>query len=492
MPDGFNHDRFIREMFWKADIGAFVDPVTEERIPLGSAGVAGAPSGLMRLIGAQGTTATGNPASVNRPNWLFKFEVEAPVRAVRLWVYSREYMEASRDWEFAVASTEVAGYANPTDAFVPQATPPAGWPNSGARRQYNAYATTTDATVNGWRRGTWGGSNKSGLLYPGGDLNVQDYGTAGGYSAIPGMICSDVVPLRTVPPASGARPFVLMRLTRTPKLGDTHSWVNVFSGDGEGNGYLYGLMRASIDGQPYGRVIYAQQFDANDSVNNLGTMPGSVLSFASNNNTNMGMPYIALECFYDVPCRSLMALGDSTYESGGWQRYGLMSWIPMAVLSKSTPAEPWTYYNGGASTCHSSVFMPQLEQHIRMGYKPTDVMIPAISTNELPRAGGGTQTAKIADEAIARNEYILALCKKHGIRVLVSNSIYPAGYGPGGPFNVYDTVDKWATAVTRAGHAKLVDLRTGMQPSYLTAADAYYHLTAAGNEYARGVLTAAL
>jgi hypothetical protein len=239
-------------------------------------------------------------------------------------------------------------------------------------------------------------------------------------------------------------------------------------------------------------VIYAQEFNGSDSVNNLATMPSSVLSFDSSNSTNMGMPYIGLEYFYDVPTRSLMALGDSTYESGGWQKYGLMSWIPMAVLSKSTPAAPWTYYNGGASTCHSSTFIPQLEQHIRMGHKPTDVMIPAMSTNELQRAGGGTQTAKIADEAIARNEHILALCRKHSIRALISSSIYPAGYGPGGPFNVHDTVDKWARAATSAGHATLVDLRSGMQPSYLTSADAYYHLTAAGNEYARGVLAAVL
>lgn len=454
----------------------------------------GAASGIDRWMGGQGSTAMGGYAgrSAGYPCYYMKHEAEAPVRAVRVWLFSREHNDCSREWEACVAPTEVADNSTINNAFVPQTTPPTGWPSAGTRNAYNAYVTNTDASTFGWRRVTWGGNNKSPILYPGSDMMPVDYGVSGGYSAVAGMICSDIIPIQSVPTVGGTRPHILLRLRRGSRAGDAHSWINVYSNDADGYNPLYALHRAKVDGQPYGRTRYMQEANSVDGVNTLATMPASVLSFASNNGTNMGAPYFGLEFFYDVPVRSLVSLGDSTFEQGAPARYGYMTWIPMAVYSKSSPSAPWSYLNGGASSMMSNTYDQLLHQLVRLGQRPTDVLLEAFSVNEFGLAQG-VNTARLPTEVIARHEAVLAQCKKIGARLLISNSIYPPGNSNGGPLQTYQTVDNWVTAVCAAGHATLVDLRSGInQATHLRSDDGYTHFTIAGGEYARGVLASVL
>jgi hypothetical protein len=309
---------------------------------------------------------------------------------------------------------------------------------------------------------------------------------------VAGMICSDIIPIRSVPTVGGSRPHILLRLRRGSRAGDAHSWINVFSNDADGNNPLYALQRAKVETQPYGRTRYMQEANSTDGVNNLATMPGSVLSFAANNGTNMGAPYFALEFFYDVPVRSLLSLGDSTFEQGAPAKYGYMTWIPMAVYSKSTPAAPWSYCNGGASSMMSNTYDQLIHQLVRLGQRPTDVLLEAFSVNEFGLAQG-VQTERLVSETIGRHEAVLAQCKKIGARLLISNSIYPAGNSNGGPRQMYETVDNWVNSVCSAGHATLVDLRSGInQATHLRSDDGYTHFTIAGGEYARAVLAAVL
>lgn len=444
-------------------------------------------TGIWRPLGGQGCTSWGGGAGLS-VTYYHVVEAEAPFVAVRLWLFSREQQNVSRDWEFIVAPTENTTQANTTTAFIPQTTPTTGWPNAGVKTSYNVMATTNDSTIHGWQRGTWGGNNKSPILYPGTDpTSTQGIPAAFGYTAIPGTIVSDWVPCRSVPASGGGRPHLMLRLFHPVKAGDSYSWYNVDQLDVNGWKYPYGYYRAKADGKAFGRTWYSQEQASIDGVNTLTNMPGSVLSFATNNSTNMGSPFYAIEFMYETPARSVLGMGDSVMESGGGQTYGLDSWLTRAVNMKSSVTQPWNVINGGMSTCHSMHFLPQLEIMVREGARPTDVVFPAISTNESQTKGAGTWNAFSADTVKNRNMQVIELCKRIGARPLIYTSIYPTSNpGTGGPRSIYENIDNWARNVCASGAATLVDLRTGMKSEYIQPDQ--YHLSPSGIDYAANIL----
>jgi hypothetical protein len=441
--------------------------------------------GATRIIGSQGVTVT---SSSSTNTHFYGIEAEAPFSAVRLWLFSREMQQVSRDWEFCVAATEAVGYDTPTNAFVPQVTPPAGYPQAGARRQFNSYVAHADANIYGWRRGTWGGATKSPILPPGTDCAPFAGAGTGLLTVCPGILVSDWIDCRSVPPESGARPHLLMRLRRSAAAGDTHSWLNTFNTDAAGQYYLYGWDRARQAGLPWGRRYYAQDGGAADGVGTLGNMPGSALSFAANNNANMGSHVFMVEFQYDRPVNSVLGLGDSVMESGGYQIYGMDSWLTRAVLSKSTPREPWTVINGGASTCNGPQFMPQLDALVQAGYRPTHVVMPNMSTNNL--VAYGNQTMRVVDLAKLDLLHALRVCDAIGAQPVIYNSIYQPGIGAGGSKQIYDALDAFTNELCNKGAARLADFRSGWRPSYLGPDG--YHPSSSGIEYMQAVMAAAL
>lgn len=445
-------------------------------------------TGLKRLTGGSALYSTGSSGG---STFFHGIEAEAPFSAVQLLVLSREPMNVSSGWQFCVASTEVTTFDTATNAFIPQVTPPTGFPGAGVRTQYNNYVANATANIFGWRRGTWGLSNASGILYPGTDQMPPTLGIGDTYSTVGSILVSDTIECKSVPPASGVRPMLLMRLTHPATTGETHSWFNTFATQStDGNYLLYAWDLARQNGEAFGRRFYTQELGSTDGVNTLTNMPGSVLSFASNNSNNFGSPMYAIKFYYDVPVTSVLGLGDSVMENGGYQKYGFDSWLTRAVLSKSAPSAPYEVANSGLSTNTTANFYEQLTAYLQAGVRPTKVVGPNWSINDRAAIAGGAPTLATTNAVKARILKCLDLCKAVGAQFYIYTHIYNWNAGTAAEYGALADLDAWTRNLCSSGAATLVD-NSGYNIATMTGPD-NTHPNQLGIAYLQSVLQAVI
>jgi hypothetical protein len=397
--------------------------------------------GVWHLPGSQGAYSQSAATAVT---YYFKLELEAPFSGVRLVMQSREINKQSANWEFLVAPTEepLNVAANGKTASQNALQPIIGG------TVYNNLAATGAGTQHGWTRGTWGGQNASPAL-PAGSAVLSVPNAVSNWS-VSGNIVSDRAQVRSIAPTSGSRPQLLMRIRKPLTTGESFSW---FIGP---NTNLPAWYAAKTAGESFFRGLYAQEYDNQDGINTLTTMPAPYDETASG---AQGMPYFSLIVDYDVPVRSFCAVGDSVTENGGYQQYYLDSWSARAVLAKSSPSAPISYYNCGMSSQNSETYFAQFANLVASGMVFTDVMFPNFSINDFSPVYVFNQydTQRYKQRLLKAMD----ICRAMGARVYIWTTYYdtaPSMAGQTTALAALAEMNTWTRNLCASGAATLVDI----------------------------------
>ncbi|MES3042674.1 SGNH/GDSL hydrolase family protein [Sphingomonas faeni] len=369
------------------------------------------------LVGMQrpwgfGATFSPGGGSNNIGLGLGKETLDAPITAVRAWVFSKEPINESSGWEIIVAPTDKAENDSVTNAFVPQV----------GGTTYNLYAdAAADKSLTsaqyGWRRAQWGGSNvdgrpsKSGALRPASlERSQSPTGTFGApVFPVPGLIVSDWVDVKSVPATDG-RHYMLWRAKKAAVAGETTAFANAD----------YNPAYKNASALPW----YRRRFSTGHSGDSIATLTDVPVA-PTEANFAWSPSAIAFEYKFAVPVRSVVGCGDSIFEGGGGQSYGLNNWLTQAIGTISTASKPIIPINFGFSTSKFGGFFAQLEQAFAAGLRPTDVIIPNVSYNDFGTYGGvssGTQLllAQVQNRLLRAIE----MCRRYGARVYVTTDFH--------------------------------------------------------------------
>lgn len=428
--------------------------------------------GMIRLYG-MGATFSAQGGNNTQSTKVGKECLDAPITAVRLWVFSKEPIAESSGWDFAVAPTDQYLNDSANNAYRPQVRGTIYNIDADAAADHTAVANQY-----GWRRGQWGGQRnagqrtKSGILRPGSRFRNQSL--ASGYTPVVSCIVSDWIDLKTVPAADG-RHYFLWKLVRNAVQGETAAFATDFTN--------WKLAAA----EPWYRRQFVRS-GGGDMITDVTTVLAATPTEA---NYAWDPGPIAWECRYDRPVRTVAACGDSITEGGGLQLYNHDNWLNRACLTMSTAAKPVCPVNLGFSSSTSPNYFGQLEQMYANGFRPTDVVIPNASYNDFGEYGSvSSGTQYLLSQCIARASRMIEMIRAHGgtpylysdFHNLALNSVTPA----------YNTLHAelyaWTQRVWDSGAAKKVDFRAVWQSSY----DDGVHMTPAGIAVAADVLRTAL
>lgn len=427
---------------------------------------------MQRLWGlGAGMSAGGGSNAIGQ--YLGKECLDAGVNAVRVWVFSKEPINESSGWEVIVAPTDQLLNDTKANAFYPQI----------GGTTYNFMAETqadhtSVANQYGWRRAQWGGQNndgraaKSGKLRPASNFRNQTLATS--VYPVPGVIVSDWIDIKTVP-ASDGRHYMLWRAKKAAAVGETAAFSSDANPAWKGAAAL-----------PW----YRRQFcmsHTSDAISSLTAVPAAPTEAASK-----WTPYVvAFEYRYNVPVRSVMACGDSITENGGNQTYGLNNWLIQSTLAMSTAAEPVVPINMGFSTSTYANFMGQLEMAYSMGLRPTDVIIPNVSFNDMGEYGGtNSGTQYLLSQAQARLVRSVEMIRRYGGKAYVTTDFHNLLLDNGtAAYNTFCAdIYAFTLALGASGACTVIDWRA----AWNTSLDDGVHATQAGLDLQAQLVTAAL
>ena len=429
--------------------------------------------GMKRLCG-MGATFTSGGGNNNIAMFLGKESFDAEVVAIRPIFFSKEPDNPSSGWEFIAGATDQLLNDSTDNAFVPQV--------GGTKYNFIVDAMTGTqkgliANANGFRRAQFGGANtdgrvsKSGTLRPGSMERSQHQilPTGGFYPASPSMVFGDWMDIKTYPAADG-RFYIVWRAKKAAVDGETNAFGTfIVNGVTLSDANPLHKQAAAL---PWYRRQFQMEHNA-DAISDLTLLPNAPTE------ANYGYtPYpIAFEVRFAVPVRTVMACGDSLTEGGGYQSYGLNNWLIQACQTISTAANPVLPVNFGFSTTKFNNFIQQLEQAIAQGIRPTDVVLPDISFNDLNNYPGATSSKYLSAQLQGRLLRAIEICRRIGARVYV----YTDWHGKGGAGTsvtdqLIDDLDKLTRKLDAAGAIKMVDWRGGFDVPTMQGPDATHPL----------------
>lgn len=445
-----------------------------------SAKLRGTTTGMQRPWGFGATFSAGG-GSNSIGMGLGKETIDAPITGVRVWLFSKEPINESSGWEVIVAPTDQLANDTVAKAYVPQV----------GGTQYNLYADAAPdksltSVQHGWRRVQWGGSNvdgrpsKSGALRPASlDRSQAPTGTFGApLFPVPGILVSDWVDIKSVPAADG-RHYMLWRAKRAAVAGETSAFAN---GD-------YNPNYKNASGLPWYRRRFVTGHNA-DAIADLANMPAAF--------TEANFPWspsmIAFEYRFAVPVRSVLAVGDSIFEGGGGQSYGLNNWLTQATGNISTAEKPVLPINFGFSTSKFSGFFSQLEQAYAAGLRPTDVILPNVSYNDFGTYGGvSSGTQLLLAQVQSRLLRAIDICRTYGARVYVTTDFHNLALNSNvAAYNQF-CVDIYAftQGLGAAGACKVIDWRAAWNDALHYSPD-NIHQNQAGQDMMAGLVAASI
>jgi len=382
-----------------------LDPATG--LPMVLGGAAQKTSVAMHRMWGMGSTFSSGGTNNNIGCKVGKETLESEICAVRVWVFSKEYINESSGWEVIVAPTDQLLNDSVANAFYPQV----------GGTQYNLMAEssadkTLPANQYGWRRAQWGGqfndgrASKSGRLRPA--SNFRNQSTLTGYYPVTSCIKSDWIDIKTVP-ASDGKHYMLWRAKKAAVAGETQA----FTSDKN-------PLWKNASSFPW----YRRQFVMGHSADAIGTLT-NVPAAPTEANFQWSPCTIAFEYRYKVAVRSVAACGDSITENGGNQSYSLNNWIIQACGELSTAAAPVIPVNLGFSTTTYANFFGQLEQMFAQGFRPTDVILPNVSFNDFSEYGSSTSgTEFLLSQVQARLMRSIEICRRYGAKVYVTTDFH--------------------------------------------------------------------
>ncbi len=324
-----------------------------------------------------------------------KWEAEAEFVGVRLWLGSREGLGPSGPVQAIVAATETAAINNASNAFQPIVGGVA----------YNTILTNPPAAspIKGWMRATFRDAQFDTIpaaCFPPsgrrlGGSNALVNGLYGNNSQVSRFLCTDVIPLASVPRADGGtRPLVMARVHVNGGRITTLSSVTV-------QGY------AAFATTPGSRVMQLYT-TSNDGVGTLANVPADPTVLGS------GI-YMWPEFVYKVKTRSF-AIADDSRGASNYTGRSLGPWALEAALELSTAQNPIAPAVVGGSGHTQDEFLAMLKNVLEAGHSCTDILIPCWSQN------GAIAETIGADVVIGRLSQLLNVCKAKGIRVFLHTS----------------------------------------------------------------------
>ena len=193
-----------------------------------------------------------------------------------------------------------------------------------------------------------------------------------------------------------------------------------------------------------------------DKVRYVGEPIAAVITELSNQGEDAAEAVIV---DYDVPVRSFCAVGDSVTENGGYQQYYLDSWSARAVLAKSSPSAPISYYNCGMSSQNSETYFAQFANLVASGMVFTDVMFPNFSINDFSPVYVFNQydTQRYKQRLLKAMD----ICRAMGARVYIWTTYYdtaPSMAGQTTALAALAEMNTWTRNLCASGAATLVDI----------------------------------
>lgn len=360
-----------------------------------------------------------------------KWEAEAEFVGVRLWMGSREGFGPSGPVQAIVAATETAATDNAANAFQPIVggaafntileNPPLATPAKGWMR-----ATFRDAQFDTIPAACFPPSGRR----LGGN-NAVTNGLYGNNAQVSRFLCTDVIPMNSVPRADGgSRPLLMARVHvnggRLTVLNTAKAQTYYTFAQAEGARLLQGYTTS------------------NDGVGTLANVPADPA-------TVTGGLYVWPEFIYRVPVRSLLVADDSRGATN-YSGRGLGPWGAEAALEMSTPAKPVCPAVVGGSGHSQDEVLAMLRNALDAGHSCTDILMPCWSQN-------GAVAGTIGGEAvIGRLSQFLAVCRDKGIRVFLHTSYgLGASTGVDGQEEARLKCIAWARSIADDDSVVLVD-----------------------------------
>lgn len=292
----------------------------------------------------------------------FKIEAETSFTKVRVWVQGRN---DSQGWKFSAAPTEAAANDTNDRRFKP--------------------------IKNGVVDDSLWVANQT----------LPDL--VGGSDTAPAMAHSEWVDIQSLPPSTGSRPFLLCRV-----YGPATGSYQKSSGN---SAWLSGSS-----------IPYYRQWQVNGTSNDVVTDP-TLTTGLVNEYSGAWSHWVGFEFQSNVPSSTVYALGDSITSGGGGQLYSYDCWLTRACLAKSTPAAPFSPFNGGMSGKNSTAYHNQFLAFVEAGLRPTHVIIPAFTPND------GTPTQASCDARLVKIQTAIAKCKEIGAKIYLWTGLPVDGYG---------------------------------------------------------------
>lgn len=360
-----------------------------------------------------------------------KWEAEAEFVGVRLWLGSRDGLGPSGPVQAIVAATETAARNNATNAFQPIVGGVA----------YNTILSNPPAAtpIKGWMRATFRDAQFDTIpaaCFPPvgrrlGGSNALVNGLYTNNSQVSRFLCTDVIPLPSVPRADGGTlPLLMARVHinggRITTLSST--LVQEYS---------------AFATTPGSRLMQLYT-TSNDGVGTLSNVPADPATLG-------GGIYLWPEFIYKTPVRSLLIADDSRGASN-YNGKGLGPWGLEAALELSTPQSPVCPAVMGGSGHTQDEFLTMLRNALEAGHSCTDLLMPCWSQN------GAVAETIGADVVIGRLSQFLEVCRAKGIRVFLHTSYgLGASSGVDGQERARLACIAWAKTIADGKSVVLVD-----------------------------------
>lgn len=322
--------------------------------------------GAVRKFGHQ---SAGNTVSVGGSfgvAFQIKMQAAAPFRRVAVAIHNRNNTYDVGPWQVSFAATESPGYATAAQFSQPIV----------GGTTYTALATD-EATKYGYKVATFDGQQTSRNVVPGTfspeyrtRLNIAKPSAAVyvSFFNIFGTVVSDWADVRSVPATDGGLPWLLARF----QMLDTAA--NPYGGRYSETYNVQPNTDTSIARRTQPGFQDFQGVQVNPTVGqNFVTDPS--LTFTPPADLQVyAVPNVTFLFDYIVPCRNILAVGDSQTEA--------YPWLEIAFAQLSTPEQPINFVNCGEAARQSFQFNQCLESYTEAGFKPTDVILPVFSVND--------------------------------------------------------------------------------------------------------------
>lgn len=371
--------------------------------------------GTWKPYGSAGGAAFNSGDTHQRTSY-FKIEAESDFVRVRLGILSNN-PTSSTGYKAIAAVTETADDSTVANRWYPVVN---GTSYNVAQDSSNPY---------GWRSVTFNGQST-------GDIPPATHTT--GSVNKPNVIWSDWIEMNSVPRAdNGSRPLVMFRVYKDGSVNPASEIIDTGSCSAGHNCWVNAVNEDFYRIYAVGRKLSA------DGVTTLATVPSETTQYGPGN-----MVPIMVQFEYKVPARTVMCVGDSITEGGGYQTYNYDSFCTRAIFARSTKTNPINVVNLGMSSQPSSNYMEHAEEMLDSGVRPTDIVIEGYSPNDVTASTYTNQ---------ARQARIYSLIQKAR---KINAKVYLWTFGISAGNQYADASVAWTRDLASKGLVTLIDFAT--------------------------------